>query len=304
MIGGPGVDWRCTVWHLKLWGVFPVAHDNTLATTNGHYLSEASWLDTHYEVARIEYEDALRSVGIKPGWNVLDAGCGAGGFLPLMCELVGADGVVTALDLAPENVKRVDALVSEGRIPRNVQTCVGSMLSLPFENATFDCVWSGNVMQYMSDAEVAIALAEFKRVLKPAGTLAAKEFDLTMAQLLPVDPGLIARFLSMRRAQAVEAGIRGPLLAAYLPADFRRAGFADVWRRSYLVERWAPLEARTRTFVGTMLDFWLPHATSSAALPADRQAWQDISANRDELFGGPDFCYREGFVLAVGRAPD
>jgi arsenite methyltransferase len=280
-----------------------LAHDQTLATTQGHYLSEASWLDTHYEVARNEYEDALRSVGIQSGWKVLDSGCGAGGFLPLMCELAGSAGVVTALDLAPENVARVDKLVQEGRLPRNVQTCVGSMLSLPFKDASFDCVWSGNVMQYMTDTEVAGALAEFRRVLKPGGTLAAKEFDLTMAQLLPVDPGLMARFLSVRRSQAAEAGIRGPLLAAYIPADFRQAGFVEVWRRSYLVERWAPLEARTRTFVGTMLDFWLPHATSSAALPADRQAWQEISARRDQLFDGADFCYREGFVLAVGRSP-
>jgi arsenite methyltransferase len=106
------------------------------------------------------------------------------------------------------------------------------MISLPFKDASFDCVWSGNVMQYMTDTEVAGALAEFRRVLKPGGTLAAKEFDLTMAQLLPVDPGLMARFLSMRRAQAADAGIRGPLLAGYLPTDFRQAGFAEVWRRS------------------------------------------------------------------------
>jgi arsenite methyltransferase len=97
----------------------------------------------------------LRSVGIQQGWNVLDAGCGAGGFLPLMCELVGPAGIVTALDLSPENVARVDKHVHEGALPSNVKTCVGSMLSLPFEDASFDCIWSGNVMQYMTNAEVA-----------------------------------------------------------------------------------------------------------------------------------------------------
>jgi arsenite methyltransferase len=81
-----------------------VAHDQTLTTTKGHYLSEALWLDAHYEVARNEYEEALRSVGVQPGWKVLDAGCGAGGFLPLMCELVGSAGVVTALEQFPLDV--------------------------------------------------------------------------------------------------------------------------------------------------------------------------------------------------------
>jgi arsenite methyltransferase len=220
-----------------------------------------------------------------------------------MCELVGTTGAVTALDLAPENVARVEARVREGHLPGIVRTCVGSMLSLPFDDASFDCVWSGNVMQYMTDAEVAATMSEFKRVLKPGGTLAAKEFDLTMCQLFPVDPGLMARFLSMRRAQAVEAGIRGPLLAAYLPADFRRGGFVDLRRRSCLVERWAPLDALTRSYVGTMLDFWLPTATSDASQLSDAQAWQEISANREQLFDALDFCYREGFVLSVGRAP-
>jgi hypothetical protein len=35
-----------------------MAVDSKLATTQGHYLSEATWLDTHYQVARVEYEDA------------------------------------------------------------------------------------------------------------------------------------------------------------------------------------------------------------------------------------------------------
>jgi arsenite methyltransferase len=47
----------------------------------------------------------IRSVGIKPGWRVLDAGCGGGSFLPLLAELVGKDGNVSALDPAPENIE-------------------------------------------------------------------------------------------------------------------------------------------------------------------------------------------------------
>ena len=48
-------------------------------TSTGHALSDAPWLDVHFESARAEYEDALRFVGILPGWTVLDAGCGPGG---------------------------------------------------------------------------------------------------------------------------------------------------------------------------------------------------------------------------------
>ena len=53
-------------------------------TSTGHALGDASWLDAHFESARAEYEDAVRFVGILPGWTVLDAGCGSGGYVPLI----------------------------------------------------------------------------------------------------------------------------------------------------------------------------------------------------------------------------
>jgi 2-polyprenyl-3-methyl-5-hydroxy-6-metoxy-1,4-benzoquinol methylase len=61
-------------------------------TSTGHAQSSADWLDLHFEDCRPEYEAMLRSVGIAPGWRVLDAGCGGGAFLPLLAELVGPGG--------------------------------------------------------------------------------------------------------------------------------------------------------------------------------------------------------------------
>jgi arsenite methyltransferase len=113
----------------------------TWTTSTGHMASDAPWLDHHFESARVEYEEAIRFVGIKPGWMVLDAGCGSGGYVPLLCEQVGATGRVAALDLAPENVARVEELTREGRYAARVDPRVGSVLDLPFADATFDCIW-------------------------------------------------------------------------------------------------------------------------------------------------------------------
>jgi hypothetical protein len=48
------------------------------ATTTGHGLSSAAWLDTHFQCSRPGYEDSLRFVGIESGWSVFDAGSGGG----------------------------------------------------------------------------------------------------------------------------------------------------------------------------------------------------------------------------------
>jgi arsenite methyltransferase len=136
----------------------------TKLTSTGHALADTPLLDNHFQSARAEYEDCLRSVGIKPGWTVLDAGCGGGNFLPLMSELVGPQGCVIAMDVAPENVARVEALCTEGIYPP-IQTRIGSVLSLPFEDATIDCVWCANVAQYLTEPELDQAIAEFARLI-------------------------------------------------------------------------------------------------------------------------------------------
>ena len=81
---------------------------NTHDSSTGQSLTTSAWLDTHFLAMQPEYETMLRWVGIQPGWHVLDAACGNGSFLPLLSELVGATGKVSAIDLAPENVQVVE----------------------------------------------------------------------------------------------------------------------------------------------------------------------------------------------------
>jgi arsenite methyltransferase len=270
-------------------------------TSTGHALSDAAWLDDHFESARTEYEECLRSVGIKPGWMVLDAGCGSGGFLPLLHELVGANGSVTALDLAPENVARVEALKADGRYPKSISTKVGSMFALPFADATFDCVWSANVMQYVTGAEFSMAAGEFQRVLKPGGTLAIKDFDASMLQFLPLDPCAVARILTVRRAKAAQSGLLGSWCGPVLPSLMRQAGIVDIRRRSWLVERWSPLEPHTRRFAKGNFALQGKLAAENGLPESDVRLWSDAAANAEKLLSEPDFCIREGFTLAVGR---
>jgi ubiquinone/menaquinone biosynthesis C-methylase UbiE len=113
-------------------------------------------------------------VGIKSGWNVLDAGCGGGSFLPLLAELVGSGGHISTYDLAPENVGIVDSLVENGQFLCSIETRVGNLTSLPYEDNRFDAVWCANITQYLTDDELSQMLAEFCRVVRPEGLVAVQ----------------------------------------------------------------------------------------------------------------------------------
>ena len=89
----------------------------TNAAATGQVGTEAGFLDAHFEACRPEYEAMLRSVGLQPGWTVLDAACGGGSYLPLLAETVGSGGAIAAFDLAPTAWRESNVSPRRGRMP-------------------------------------------------------------------------------------------------------------------------------------------------------------------------------------------
>ncbi len=271
-------------------------------TSTGHDLSAGQWLDTHFESARPEYEAALRQVGIRTGSAVLDAGCGNGGFLSVLCELVGPGGSVTALDLAPENVASVEAAIRAGVLPSTAHPCVGDVLAPPFPNGMFDHVWCANVAQYLTVSEFGRMVSEFRRVAKPGASITIKEFDSSIMQLHPLANDCLARLWAERRKRAANDLI-GPWGGTSIPELLREAGLEEVSSKGWLVERWAPVPNATRRLIESFIPHWVRLATQFDALAPDVGFWNDVAANPNRILDAPDFCFREFFVVATGRVP-
>lgn len=132
-----------------------------------------------------------------PGMGCVDVGCGPG-----------------SITLGIDNGHRkstVDFLLAEA-------------CALPFAEASVDVVFAHAVFEQLR--EPGTALAEFRRILKPGGTLALSTSDWSRARLRPktanVDAALRGHYLLCRRAGG------DPFAGRSLPAAVTAAGFADV----------------------------------------------------------------------------
>lgn len=92
----------------------------------------------------------LSNIPEKPR-NLLDVGCGTG----VHTKWFNEQGIDTAgITINPEEIKK--------KVHENVR--YGDMLSIPYNNKTFDCVFALGVLEHTHSPF--IALAEFNRILK------------------------------------------------------------------------------------------------------------------------------------------
>jgi tocopherol O-methyltransferase len=103
----------------------------------------------------------------NPPQNILDVGCGIGGSSLYLAEKFGAK--VTGITLSPVQVNRAQERATAAGLAAKTDFQVANALDMPFENGSFDLVWSLESGEHMPDK--AKFLEECYRVLKPGGKL-------------------------------------------------------------------------------------------------------------------------------------
>jgi SAM-dependent methyltransferase len=104
---------------------------------------------------------------IQQGDHVLDIGCGIGG--PARALAVTAGCRVTGVDLSAEYCEVATALSSRVGLD-NLEFKQGDALNLPFEDETFDVVWTQHASMNIEDKPS--LYREYRRVLKSGGRVA------------------------------------------------------------------------------------------------------------------------------------
>ena len=139
----------------------------------------------------------LDPMRIARGARVLEAGCGTGYMSKALAERYGWS--MTPLDLGREGLEYARGY----GLGRLVQ---GDITALPLATGTFDALVSLDVIVHLPRGGEASALAEFARVLKPGGLLAAR---VSALDILRSRHSTFAherqRFTRARLTRAVEA---------------------------------------------------------------------------------------------------
>ena len=118
--------------------------------------------------ATIRLAELVDFTGIE---RVLDVGSGLGGPSRFLAWRYGCR--VSGVDLTAEFVRIAEALTQLTGLVDRVDYRQGSALDLPFEDMSFDVVWSQNVAMNIADRDR--LYGEMHRVLKPGGKLGLQE---------------------------------------------------------------------------------------------------------------------------------
>jgi ubiquinone/menaquinone biosynthesis C-methylase UbiE len=125
---------------------------------------------------------------LKPGMKVLDCGCGPGSITLGLAEIV-APGQAVGTDIEAAQLE-VGRAAAKQRGLNNVSFERADAYALPFADDSFDAIFISAMLGNLR--EPLRGVQEARRVLKPGGVLAVKEFDHGGDLLYPVSPDLLA----------------------------------------------------------------------------------------------------------------
>ncbi|MBI2911692.1 MAG: methyltransferase domain-containing protein [Chloroflexi bacterium] len=153
------------------------------------------------------------AAALQPGELALEIGCGTGIFTGL---LLPSQVTLAAIDISPEFLHQASR---KPALARTVHFHQASVQRLPFSSARFDAVVGSSVLHHL---DLALALPEIRRVLKPGGRIAFAEPNMLNPHVWLVKnlPALGRRY---GESPDETAFFRWPLRRT-----LQRAGFAGV----------------------------------------------------------------------------
>jgi demethylmenaquinone methyltransferase/2-methoxy-6-polyprenyl-1,4-benzoquinol methylase len=223
--------------------------------------SEAPESDTDRMLRYLRETDPLReqltlniikTLDLPSGSNGLDVGCGGGTQALMLADAIGPDGHVTGLDISTVLLAHAKAVTQNREMSKRVSFKEGNFTKLPFDDKTFDWVWSSDCIGYTP------ATKEVTRIIKPGGSV--NILFWSYEQLLPGYPVLEAKL------KATSVGI-APFAIGNEPeshhirmlSKFKEMGLIDLQAATFVETVHAPMSPEIRTAMTDIIEMRWPN---------------------------------------------
>jgi ubiquinone/menaquinone biosynthesis C-methylase UbiE len=204
--------------------------------------------------------EMIRALQLPRGSRGLDAGCGVGLQCMLFAEEVGPNGHITGIDVSAEMLEHGRELVNKAGLSAQVSFQEADIASLPFDDNTFDWIWSADCAGY-GPWETLNLLREMVRVVKPGGIVAIAAWS--SEQLLPGYPRLEARLGATASGIAPFSQGRKPELHFLRALGwFQELGLNELKAQSFTGSVHTPLNDRVRKALVDLFDMRWPDVQS------------------------------------------
>ncbi|MFC4761832.1 class I SAM-dependent methyltransferase [Dyella koreensis] len=277
----------------------PIVDSGLLGDTKSR--DYAQKLSLFNRFAAPELRNAIASLSLEPGMQVLDAGCGTGEALQWFRDALGVNGIVIGLDLSSPHLA-----VARAQAQIDVLVAQADMTKPPLSARSFDLVWSVNTINHLRDPDASVAT--LSTLLRPGGRIALGQSSFLPDMYFAWDSRLerltneaVRQYyrdkysLDERDLTAVRASV----------GILRRAGLKDVQAQTFNIDRVSPLNPSDEDYLLEAIF----RATWGARLRpylADTD-YAELVKLCDPLESGfalrrPDFHFLQTFTLAIGIA--
>jgi SAM-dependent methyltransferase len=170
---------------------------------------------------------------LPPKPHILDVGNGPGMQTIEIAQRVNGD--ITALDCNPEYLAEVEKRAGQSGVAQKIKTVEGSMFSMPFQDKSFDAIWSEGAIYIIGFRE---GLDQWKRFLKDNGYLA-----VTHLSWLKPDPPKEARaFWQEAYPKGINETEENLRIATY--SGYQEVGHFTLPESAWWVDYYTPLEQK------------------------------------------------------------
>jgi ubiquinone/menaquinone biosynthesis C-methylase UbiE len=155
-------------------------------------------------------ENRIETIGIKPGYVVVDWGCGPGRYVRKASEMTGEKGLVYAVDVHQLAIRSVNRIIDKYKL-QNVKPVLTDGRSAEIDDETADLVYAFDMFHIVHDPNE--FLRELNRITKKNGVLVIEDGHQSRAKskqkiLLSGDWAIIEENKQYMKCRPIKVALR------------------------------------------------------------------------------------------------